>query len=391
MSTQVKWALPVLTREGIVMLSLAAVLILVGVAKSINLVALLGYILLSLLLLAWLTVGLRLERVEAHRQLDDAVHVNTVTPVLIRLHNHSGRSCRGVTVEDQGQEWHIDRLAPDGRSNVMFEIVPTRRGWLEFPPLFLSSRHPFGLVRRRVEVAQETPTKILVFPATGRLQRERFRHQLRGADPRGERLRRSGRRHDTARTDFHGLRPFRPGDSPRWIHWRTSARRGELMVREYEDVPGNDLYLVVDPQAEGKELEDVISLAATIIQEWSHAGGDGERLLLKLGDAPTIDGLSGPTHGRLLLEKLALTRRSEREILNYDDDIPLTAAVVVVSGGQSRAVDELERRMGVSAGGVLHLDVRQQQEWDFYTPPSEFNSSQTRGIEVVGADKGATR
>ena len=40
---------------------------------------------------------------------------------------------------------------------------------------------------------------------------------------------------------------FRPGDSRRHIHWRTTARRGTLMVREFEDWPSDNLILLVDP------------------------------------------------------------------------------------------------------------------------------------------------
>src|SRR5262249_49364986 len=71
----------------------------------------------------------------------------------------------------------------------------------------------------------------------------------RAGAPPSPRRRRRPRRHPTAQAEFHGLRAFRSGDSPRWIHWRTSARCGELMVREFEDVPPDHLVLVVEPVA----------------------------------------------------------------------------------------------------------------------------------------------
>src|SRR5205085_9553237 len=77
--------------------------------------------------------------------------------------------------------------------------------------------------------------------------------------------------------EFHGLRTFRPGDSPRWIHWRTSARRGELMVREFDQGSHYDLLLIVEayePEGGKSHLEAAVSLAASIAWQWARDGGD---------------------------------------------------------------------------------------------------------------------
>jgi uncharacterized protein (DUF58 family) len=148
-----------------------------------------------------------------------------------------------------------------------------------------------------------------------------------------------------AQTEFHALRAFRPGDSPRWIHWRTSARRGELMVREFEDLPADNLVLVLEPCVHGVRgqgagvsnqaetgggapraaidadpspltpdpwaltlLEDAVSLAATICWEWCRH--DGDRLVLAVaGPQPVVlDGVTGKGFGLGVLECLALVR-----------------------------------------------------------------------------------
>src|SRR5439155_887264 len=124
------------------------------------------------------------------------------------------------------------------------------------------------------------------------------------------RARTQPRRHPAAQSDFHGLRAFRSGDSPHWIHWRTTARLGELMVREFEETPNDSLVLILDAwlpelgdKSQGSEirgqesetrsqrlsqhspltthdspfhqvLEDAVSLAATICWAWCRPGGD---------------------------------------------------------------------------------------------------------------------
>jgi uncharacterized protein (DUF58 family) len=56
-------------------------------------------------------------------------------------------------------------------------------------------------------------------------------------------------RQSTARTrrgEFEGLREFRPGDDPRDIHWRTSARRGRHFVRQFEGNTGRVVVVALD-------------------------------------------------------------------------------------------------------------------------------------------------
>src|SRR5204863_4021232 len=132
--------------------------------------------------------------------------------------------------------------------------------------------------------------EIIVLPRLGRLHRGRLRRFLARSSLTVSRSLQHPRRHPSAQAEFHGLRAFRSGDSPRWIHWRTSARCGELMVREFEDVPSDNLILVVDPSLPEKRgrdtlhsgvpspffalLEDAISLAATICWAWCRQTGD---------------------------------------------------------------------------------------------------------------------
>src|SRR5439155_16399434 len=127
----------------------------------------------------------------------------------------------------------------------------------------LTTGYPLALVQLTRRLGQAAD--LIVFPKLGQLQRGRLRRFLAQHSPSLGQARAFPRRHPGAQTEFHGLRTFRPGDSPRWIHWRTSARRGELMVREFEDTPNDHLVLVVEPgPADNRPLERLLSLAATI-------------------------------------------------------------------------------------------------------------------------------
>src|SRR5262249_56825539 len=121
---------------------------------------------------------------------------------------------------------------------------PLGRGRPGWGGLWVGSSSPFGLLGRARLLA--APEDVLVLPALGRLRRDRLRL------PGGLEAVRRPSRHAVvtpgAQAELHGLRDYRPGDSPRAVHWRSSARRGRLLVREFEEPPGDELLGVLDPR-----------------------------------------------------------------------------------------------------------------------------------------------
>src|SRR5438270_677996 len=128
----------------------------------------------------------------------------------------------------------------------------------------------------------------------------------------------------------------------RWIHWRTSARRGELMVKEFEQQNEQDLAILVDPwlprtkaAAEQREaVEQAISFAATICLETCRH--QGRRLVLGwTGPAPGAR--HGPASVKLLhelLEQLAILRPASEgrlaELLDVLPPVVVREAVLIV-------------------------------------------------------------
>jgi uncharacterized protein (DUF58 family) len=378
-----------------------ALMIGIGILKNIDPLTVLGYVMLVLMVLNTVTAGRRLRQIEGRRQVGELIFAGAGCKIEIRVRNIGKRLRVGVRLEDTGPAhalgWYIDRLEAQSGCICRGEVVLPRRGWYDFGPLVAASGYPFGLVRRRVILREGM--RVLVLPRPGKLVRDRLRHQLRGVDPHGERVRRRGWRDEAAQAEVHGLRTFRPGDSPRLIHWRTSARRGELMVREMEDVPGDDLVLVLDTEAPAAEsFEEAVRLAATVVWEWCRRRGDRLLLAVSAGERCTIrDGVSGPEHALSLLECLATVsptqarRASEGSshtsptrqrgdtsptrqqgehshhatVEEVSRAMPRTASVVVVSAGPSNLPALLEPRLGRP---TTLLDVTRWKEWGFYHP-----------------------
>ncbi len=69
--------------------------------------------------------------------------------------------------------------------------------------------------------------------------------------------------------EFHGIRPWQPGDSPRYIHWPTLARTGQVNVREFQEPSGHRLAIFVDTHClDSASFETAISAAAWHSFQW---------------------------------------------------------------------------------------------------------------------------
>ncbi|MFN5290400.1 MAG: DUF58 domain-containing protein [Planctomycetia bacterium] len=286
---------------------LAAILLFIGVYKSINLLALMGYFFLFALFLNALMADRRLKQVQVRRFFPDPVFEGVPGFFLIEVQN------QGLTtvptwhlIDNFGKEsvsWGVPSLKAGGNFRIQGRFLPEARGWLKMPPLERCGSYPFGLVQ--VRLPQDESDRVLVLPKLGNSRQsalERFLSPYSSLDDSGK----VGRYHPAAQEEFHGLRNFRAGDSPRNIHWRTSARRGELMVREYEDNPGDDLLVIVDPGVgQGSCLEDLVCFAATLIYDACKVRG--KRLLFALvAQEPVIlEDLANPKLGLKILEALA--------------------------------------------------------------------------------------
>lgn len=204
-------------------------------------------------------------------------------------------------------------------ASVLFPYVParhtckgdyrgrlTQRGRYQIGPMRVSTRFPFGLFRYSMHCS--TSATLTVLPRLGRLTHswQALRHEsFAGNDRREHRPGIDG--------DFYGLRPWQRGDSRRWIHWRTSARTGGVMVRQFEQPHSRDAAIVLDlwqpaaPDAQHAEnVELAVSFAATLAAELCRKG-NSDVFLVAADPEPRVTG--GPGSAALLqdlMERLAV-------------------------------------------------------------------------------------
>ena len=182
-------------------------------------------------------------------------------------------------------------------------LVPLHRGRLKLERIDLRTTFPFGLVRadRRINQA----ATIVVWPARGRLT-ERLLHRGAVETSSAPPSQVSG-----GQDEFFGLREYRPGDNPRWIHWRRSATRKAPVVREMARPLPETVWVLLDthwPEAseEGGALRDrALRFAATLID---HALGRGCQvgMALAYSSGPrALPPASGRHHRNALLDALS--------------------------------------------------------------------------------------
>ncbi|MGB1288592.1 MAG: DUF58 domain-containing protein [Aggregatilineales bacterium] len=111
-----------------------------------------------------------------------------------------------------------------------------RRGLYHFPDVQVSSRAPFGLFERKTEIPVKT--SLLIYPELRELKcfpllDKQLAAQL--ANPR-----------TGIGNEVIGVRPYRPGDSPRHIHWRSVARTNRLISKEFAEETQPGLTLILD-------------------------------------------------------------------------------------------------------------------------------------------------
>ena len=156
-------------------------------------------------------------------------------------------------------------------------VVPApRRGVVPVGPVLYRRTDPVGLFSRQVRWAEAV--ELLVRPATvdlAGLPVGQIR-DLEGVP--SDQLSMS----DLA---FHALREYVPGDDLRHVHWRSSARAGQLLVRQYHDSRRTSAVLLVDTRrdayAEPDDFELALSVAASVTTRAAH---DGYDLSLVCGD-----------------------------------------------------------------------------------------------------------
>jgi len=299
----------------------------------------------ALLLLAWASSLFFRARVEARRELPRYATAGEPFHYAVAVTNRGSRALRGATLRERIADprpvfqawrrarepgearrnwfdrhmgyfrwrWLIERrtpetpdeaplpeLPPGASRSVRMTLTPRRRGRIELAGLRVGRTDPLGLVRGLVRVPLEA--HVTALPRRYRLpalalpgRRKHQRGGLSFVSSVGD------------SEEFLALREYRPGDPLQHIHWKSFARVGRPIVKEFQDEFFERHALVLDtaaPDGEDAAFEDAVAVAASFVHTI-----DTQECLLDLlfvgGEVRQYSAGRGQLHAEHMLEVLA--------------------------------------------------------------------------------------
>jgi uncharacterized protein (DUF58 family) len=358
-----------------------ALLVLWAVLGDIELVAL-ALLLIAAEVVGWLTVRRSITGVTVVRHLHPALvsEGDSVTVELVTT--TESRPIRYAVIEDEitqlgSARFRIPSLAPDVAYSGVYDVSCHTRGIHEVGPAVVSKTDPFGFIKVGGPVG--AVDRLIVYPRTEHLT---GLPQLRGADSslqavRTESVRRGGE-------DFYSLREYQTGDDLRRVHWPSTARRDELMIRQFEAPWEPRALVVVDPRAQSYDspeaFETAIRGAASAVHHFFRAslganlwaGGDltgleenpyqaAMRALAVLQPLRSFD--FGAAAGRLRVKGLGgtlviVTGSPDAQVGSVIQHLTHHAGAVVLLTVGFRPVSS-----GLGHGGATLVSVRPGEEW----------------------------
>lgn len=253
-----------------------------------------------------------------------------------------------VLVGDVSYRIDLPRLAPGAASSHRIVLDTRRRGRVVVGPATILRTDPFGILERTHVLT--TASMLIVHPRVARIpsMAAGLVRDLEGQ---------AAAELTADDVAFHSLRDYHPGDEPRLVHWRSTARSGALLVRQFEPSKRSDTLVCLSTSPEdyaGDDFELALSIVASI---GTAAIAEHRRLRVVESPASTsleVANLDARTRDRLLDALTDLAADRELGIADVARSVALApdasvAWLVVGSGTTAKRLRE--------AAGMLPPDV----------------------------------
>jgi len=307
-----------LTPEGTKFLLFTLAIGVAAINTGNNLFYLILALMLSLIVISGLLSEQCLRRLEFQRYLPDLIMANEPATATLSITNHNAHlPSFSLRLLDLVEDQEVDRglfvsHLPARRSLLLsYPLMATKRGRIKLQAVRAETLFPFGLFLKRARY--EAEADILVGPPIKPLSL-RFVDDLVTAGQ-AQPLPRRG-----PGTQLYNLRLYRPGDDSRTIHWMTTARTSQLIVRETEIEDQRRVTVtlsIVAPDQSDDLFERTVTFAASLLWNLSERGYP----LRLIAGAEDSDFGSGSDHLLAIMRILALCRRQDPKLRTPQADV----------------------------------------------------------------------
>ena len=317
-----------ITRRGWALVGAATGLFVAGRILGLVELAVLAVAAVLTLLAAMAWVRIRAPHVIARRELKERLQVGVQGRVDVVVQAIQPTATLAVNdAFDGGRRAARLLLAPmhpGDEARAAYRFPTDRRGRYEVGPLRVTLTDPFGLVERSQFVL--STEQVIVYPRVrdvlppaemGGLDLDREQPQVRSRiEPSGE---------------FHTLREYAPGDDLRHVHWRSTARRGQLMMRQNEARRRTPILLMLDvrPGAHDRaSFERAVEACASIVSAIDRTDRPVD-VLLSTGQ---LIGAAGRRHLGTVMDELAVVEPHGPDRIVATESRRRSGALVAIMG-----------------------------------------------------------
>lgn len=206
----------------------------------------------------------------------------------------------------------VPSLASDEEFTFEYVLRASRRGVFEIGPAVLGHSDLIGMFSFDREIGRRD--ELVVHPTPVQIPRVWTRvASLRAPERPRRRFRGEG-------TELYGTRPFVPGDDLRRVDWNATARRGQLIVREYERAEATDAAIVLDLQravhhSDGSDatIERAVKLAASVAAQLLERGSSVGLVAATEEEDWSVARSASPRQSPKIMDALARVQANSRE------------------------------------------------------------------------------
>jgi uncharacterized protein (DUF58 family) len=341
-----------------------------------------GLVFAVVLAVAWVRLSTRTPHVRRHGAVRDVLAgddvridlevqpTGTIAPPSLVAHERPGQlGERRVELRRVGRRRYAGG----------YELRRVPRGRYAFDSVRLTIEDPFGLARE--ELVQGEPQALVVYPRLVSLERLFSEGGAHAQDGRRLLLRRP------TGYELHSVRDHVEGESLRMVHWRSTARRGRLMVKELEDAPRDEVAVLLDGDASAttdERFELAVRAAGSILQ--AHLRHSRRCALVVNSAARESQPVTSEADWRRALETLAAVQPTARTpafaLLQADGGVAARSLelVVVTSRLDVPLADRLVQRALSRRGAAL-----------VYVPVSDEPEPQLLRLQAAGVPVAVVR